>query len=113
VANYYVDSVYGSDLNSGLSSSLPFRTLARLMQYQSGNTDTYFLDPVNGSDLNDGQTRETAWQTTVPADLVFLSSWMKISYNLADTWNLYRRPDMTMDEWTLPMNLVTNRMNNF
>ncbi len=111
--NYYVDSVSGDDLNSGLSTSLPFRTLARLMQFQGGNTDTYFVDPVNGSDSNSGQTRETAWETTIPADLVGLSAWQSISYNLASVWNLYRKPDMLMSEWTLPMNLVTNRMNNF
>ena len=110
---YYVDSVAGDDLNDGLSDTTPLRTLARLQQFASGDISTYYVDPGVGSDLNDGQTIATAWGTTAPADLVALSPWMSVSYKLDGVWSLYRAPDMTMNLWVMPMNLVTNRMNNF
>ena len=113
MADYWVDSVYGSDLNSGLSSAAPLATLARLQQFQSGITATYFIDPIAGDDANTGQTEDTAWATTAPADLIALSAWMSVDYKLDGVWVLYRAPDMQMDEWLMPMDLVTNRMNNF
>jgi hypothetical protein len=67
----------------------------------------YFVDPINGNDTNNGLSVTTAWKTTSQADNILLSGTQAIYYFYDDTWVLYRKLGMTMDEMVLPLDLVT------